>query len=362
MQELFVALRMLSEQRSIPMETLISALEKAIVTAVKKDYKEREDREDFVFCEIDEDTESMRVYLRKNVVSESLDDATDILPEEAQRYKHDAKLGDIIEIDVEPRNLSRVVADKVKHVLRSGIREAENVMILDRYAQILGQIITVRVHRIDTETGDAFVEVGKQEELLPRSAQLPEENFRVGDLIKLFVVDVRATEKERKPRPILSRKDPGLVRRLFELEVPEISDGYVKIKDVSREAGARSKISVYSEDPNIDPVGACIGPRSQRVSRITDTLSGERIDIIRYSEDIAEYITAALSPADVLRVAIVPNEERSVHVIVPDNQLSLAIGNKGQNVRLAAKLTGWKIDLSSETEESGPVIDLDAEM
>ncbi|MDR3344013.1 MAG: transcription termination factor NusA [Oscillospiraceae bacterium] len=362
MQELFAALRMLSEQRSIPMEVLISALEKAIVTAVKKDYREREEREDFVFCDIDEETESMRVYKRQNVVSEVLDDATDMLPEEAQRYKPDAKLGDIIEIDVEPRNLSRVVADKVKHVLRSGIREAENGIILDRYSQILGQIITVRVVRIDSESGDAFVELGKQEEILPHSAQLPEEDFRVGDLIKLFVADVRTTEKERKPRPILSRKDPGLVRRLFELEVPEISDGYVKIKDVSREAGARSKISVYSEDPNIDPVGACIGPRSQRVSRITDTLSGERIDIIRYSDDIAEYITEALSPADVLKVIVLPNEERSVRVIVPDNQLSLAIGNKGQNVRLAAKLTGWKIDLSSETEESGPVIDLDAEM
>jgi N utilization substance protein A len=362
MQELFAALRMLSEQRSIPMEVLISALEKAIITAVKKDYKEREEREDFVFCDIDEKTESMRVYLRKNVVSEILDEATDILPEEAQRFKSGAKLGDIIEIDVEPRNLSRVVADKVKHVLRSGIREAENGIILDRYAQILGQVITVRVTRIDRNSGDAFVEVGKQEEVLPRNAQLPEEDFQVGDLIKLFVVDVRTTEKDRKPRPVLSRKDPGLVRRLFELEVPEVADGYVKIKDVSREAGARSKISVYSDDPNIDPVGACIGPRSQRVSRITDTLSGERIDIIRYSEDITEYVTAALSPAEVVKVSMLPGEERAVRVIVPDNQLSLAIGNKGQNVRLAAKLTGWKIDLCSETEESGPVIDLDAEM
>ena len=362
MQELFAALHMLSEQRSIPMEVLVAALEKAIVTAVKKDYKEREEREDFVFCDIDEESESMRVYKRQNVVSEILDDATDILPEEAIRFKENAKVGDIIEIDVEPRGLSRVVADKVKHVLRSGIREAEHGIILDKYSQILGQIITVRVTRIDNATGDAFVEVGKQEEMLPRSAQLPEEDFMVGDLIKLYVADVRATEKERKPRPILSRKDPGLVKRLFELEVPEISDGYVKIKDVSREAGARSKISVYSDDPNIDPVGACIGPRSQRVSRITDTLSGERIDIIRYSEDITEYITAALSPADVLKVTVLPGEEHAVRVIVPDNQLSLAIGNRGQNVRLAAKLTGWKIDLGSETDESGPVIDLDAEM
>ncbi|MDR1806115.1 MAG: transcription termination factor NusA [Clostridium sp.] len=362
MKELFVALRMLCEQRGIPMETLIGALEKAIVTAVKKDYKEREEREDFVFCSIDAETETMRVYLRKSVVSEIIDEATDILPEEAQRYKPDAKIGDIIEIDVEPRKLSRVVADKVKHVLRSGIREAENGIILDRYAQILGQIITVRVVRIDPNTGDAFVELGKNEELLPRSAQLPEEDFREGDLIKLYVSDVRATEKERKPRPVLSRKDPGLVRRLFELEVPEIGDGVVKIKDVSREAGARTKISVYSEDENIDPIGACIGPRSQRVGRITDTLSGERIDIIPYSEDISEYIASSLSPAEVLKVEIVSESEHSAHVIVPDNQLSLAIGNRGQNVRLAAKLTGWKIDLSSETEEKGPVIDLDSEL
>ncbi|MCL2023024.1 MAG: transcription termination factor NusA [Oscillospiraceae bacterium] len=362
MQELFAALRAMSEHRGIPMEVLIDALEKAIVTAVKKDYKEREEREDFIFCDISEEKETLRVYKRQSVVSEIFDDVTDILPEEAQRFKPNAKVGDIIEIDLEPRNLSRVVADKVKHVLRSGLREAENEIIKDKYAQILGQIITVRVSRVDFSTGDAFVEIGKLEERLPRNAQIPDEVLLEGDLIKLFVVDVRASEKERKPRPILSRKDPGLVRRLLELEVPEIADGFVKIKDIHREAGARTKLSVYSDDPNIDPVGACIGTRSQRIARITDTLSGERIDVIRYSEDIIEYITAALSPSEVLSITILPDQERAVRVVVPDNQLSLAIGNKGQNVRLAARLTGWKIDLRSELEETGPVIDLDAEM
>ncbi|MDR0883563.1 MAG: transcription termination factor NusA [Oscillospiraceae bacterium] len=359
-QELFAALQMLSKERSIPIDALYAALEKAIITAVKKDYKEREEREDFVFCHINGEDETMRVYLRKNVVSEILDDATDILPEQAQKYKENAKLGDIIEIDVEPRGLSRVVADKVKHVLRSGLREAENGIILDKFAQILGQILTVRVARIDHTTGDAFVELGKTEEILPRSAQLPEENFREGDLIKIYVADVKSQERG-KPRPVLSRKDPGLVRRLFELEVPEIGDGTVILKDVSREAGVRTKVSVYSDDEVVDPVGACIGSRSQRIGRITDTLAGERIDIIRYSEDLAEYISAALSPAEVIRVEV-DEAAHATRVIVPDNQLSLAIGNKGQNVRLAAKLTGWKIDLASETDEKGPIIDLSKEL
>lgn len=354
--ELFEALRLLSKEKNIPMDVLCDGIQRAIVTAVKRDYNNK----DIVFCDIDPEAQEMRVYLRKNVVSEIYDPDTDLLPEQAERYKANALPGDIVEIALETQEVSRIAADKGKHVLRQGIREAEHGQIRDEFQSRNQEIVTAKVQRIDAVTGDAVVEIGRLEELLPRSEQLPEETFREGDLIKVYIVDVKDLNR-KIPKATISRTHPGLVRRLFESEVPEIYDGTVEIKAVSREAGSRTKIAVYSADADVDPVGACIGPRGQRVGKIVDLLSGEKIDIVRYSEQPEEFIAAALAPADVLDVEIDPTQEKVCRVIVPDDQLSLAIGNKGQNARLAARLTGWKIDIKPESGESQPLINLDAE-
>ena len=342
--EFFVALRLLSKEKHIQLEALCEGIQKAIVTAVKRDFNNK----DIVFCEIDPEKEELRVYVRKNVVSEISDPDCDILPEEAQKYKPGAVPGDIVEIPLETRDVSRIAADKGKHVLRQGIREAEHGLLREEFQSRNQEIITVKVLRIDPETGDAIVEIGKYEEILPKSEQMPDETFREGDIIKVFVVDVKDVA-HKYPKCTLSRTHPGLVKRLFEHEVPEIADGTVEIKAVSREAGSRTKIAVSSSDENVDAVGACIGPRGARVGKIVDLLGGEKIDIIRYDEDPAAFVAAALAPAEVLDVILDPEVENACTVIVPAGQLSLAIGNKGQNARLAAKLTGWKIDIKPDS-------------
>lgn len=352
--ELFEALRLLVKEKNIPMDALCEGIQRAIVTAVKRDYNNK----DIVFCEINPDKQEMRVFVRKNVVSEIYDADTDLLPEQAERYKPNALPGDIVEIELEPSAVSRIAADKGKHVLRQGIREAEHGQIRDEFQSRNQEIVTAKVQRIDPVTGDAVVEIGRVEETLPKSEQLPKETFREGDLIKVYIVDVKETSK-KMPKATISRTHPGLVRRLFEAEVPEIYDGTVEIKSISREAGSRTKIAVYSQDTNVDAIGACIGSRGARVGKIVDMLSGEKIDIMQFSAVPEEYIAAALAPADVLNVAVNSETEKTCTVTVPDNQLSLAIGNKGQNVRLAARLTGWKIDIKPESGRQAPAIDFD---
>ncbi|MBQ8944209.1 MAG: transcription termination/antitermination protein NusA [Clostridia bacterium] len=345
-KEFFEALKMLAKEKKLSLELLCEGIERAIVTAVKRDYNNK----DIVFCDIDPEAGKIRVYVRMNVVNEIDDPDTDLTVEQAKRYKSTALPGDIIEIDLDTREVSRIAAEKGKHVLRQGIREAEHGQIREEFQSRNQEIVTVKVVRIDPETLDAYVEFGKIEERLPRSEQLPNDNFREGDLIKVFVADVKDTSRNI-PRATISRTHPGLVRRLLESEVPEIYDGTVEIKSVSREAGSRSKIAVYSSDENVDPVGACIGPRGTRVGKIVDLLGGEKLDIVRYSDDVAEYVAASLAPADVISVTVEEGEEETVcRVVVPNSQLSLAIGNKGQNARLAAKLTGCKIDINPETE------------
>lgn len=352
--EFFDALKLLSKEKGIKMEALCDGIQKAIVTAVKKDY----DNKDIVFCEINPEKKEMKVYVRKNVVSEISDPVCDILVEQAQMYKTGALPGEIIEIPLETKEVSRIAADKGKHVLRQGIREAEHGQLREEFQNRIQEIITVKVQRIDPITGDAVIEIGKLEETLPKSEQMPYETFKEGDIIKVFVVDVKDLDR-KYPKATLSRTHPGLVKRLFETEVPEIYDGTVEIKAVSREAGSRTKMAVYSKDANVDPVGACIGPRGARVGKIVDLLGGEKIDIIRYSDDPAGFIAEALKPADVIAADIIADAEKSCTVTVPDTQLSLAIGNKGQNARLAAKLTGWKIDIKPESGITEQTINFD---
>ena len=350
-KELFAALRMLQKEKGNSMDVLCEGIQRALVTAVKRDYNNK----DIVFCELNPEDETMRVFVRKNVVSEISDPDEDILVEQAQKYKPTAMPGDIIEIELETKEVSRIAADKGKHVIRQGIREAEHGKMREEIQSKNQEIVTAKVSRIDPETGDAIVEIGKSQELLLKSEQIPGEVLAPGDLIKVYVADVRDNLR-RMPRATISRTHPGLVRRLFETEVPEIYDGTVEIKSVSREAGSRTKIAVYSSDENVDAVGACIGPRGARVGKVVDLLGGEKIDIVKYSENPAEFIAAALAPADVVSVTVDESGEKSCKVIVPDMQLSLAIGNRGQNARLAAKLTGWKIDIKPESGKEAPSI------
>ena len=353
--EFFGALQLLAKEKGIQMETLCEGIQKAIVTAVKRDFGNK----DIVYCDIDPKEKTMRVYVRKNVVSEISDPFCDILVEQAVKYKPTALPGDIIEIDLETKEVSRIAADRGKHVLRQGIREAEHGQLREEFQSKLQEIVTAKVQRIEPDTGDAILEIGRIETMLPKSEQMPEEPFKEGDIIKVFVVDVKEGS-DKAPHVTLSRTHSGLVKRLFETEVPEIFDGIVEIKSISREAGSRSKVAVSSSNEQIDPVGACIGPRSVRVSKIVDLLGGEKIDIVKYSDNPVEFISAALAPAEVLDVFLLDEEEKVCRVIVPEHQLSLAIGNKGQNARLAAKLTGWKIDIKSDTEEAAEDAALDA--
>ena len=342
-EEFFAAVQLMAKEKGIPAEYLYEKIQNAMVVAVRRMYNGK----DIVFCDIDAEKMELSVYLRKNVVEEIVDEDTDILVEAAHQYKSSAKAGDIIEIPLDTKDFGRIAAQTAKHVIRQGIRDAERGQTMLEFQSHNQEIVTAKVQGVDPKNGNVTLEIGRAEALLPKSEQIPGEVLNDGDLIKVYIVDVKDTD--RGPKAMISRTHPGLVRRLFETEVPEIYDGTVEIKEVSREAGSRTKIAVYSADENVDAVGACIGPRGSRVSKIVDLLCGEKIDIVPYDVDPAKFIGAALAPADVIRVDILDEEEKSCKVIVPDTQLSLAIGNKGQNARLAAKLTGWKIDINPES-------------
>ena len=338
-QEFFEALAMLEKEKGIPMQYLIEKIEAAISIAIKRDEDGAEDN----VVEIDPETGRFYVAVRKTVVEEIEDPGSEILKEEAAKYKKNAMVGDIIEIPLETHDFGRIAAQAAKHVIRQGIREAERERIMAEYQSHCNDIITATVLRTDPRTGNVTLELANRNEaILPKNEQVPGETYTDGQRIRVYVMDVFAGDKG--PRMKISRTRAGLVERLFEMEVPEIYDGTIEIKATAREAGSRTKMAVWSKDPNVDAVGACIGPKGSRVAGIVDELGGEKIDVVKYSEDIQEFIAAALAPATVLGVEIEDEEARSCKVTVPDHQLSLAIGNKGQNARLAAKLTGWKID------------------
>ncbi|MBQ6708127.1 MAG: transcription termination/antitermination protein NusA [Clostridia bacterium] len=343
-KEFFEAIEQLEKEKGVSAQHLCEGIQRAIVTAVKRDYNNK----DIVFCEIDMEKKKMKVYVRKVVVAEISDPDTDILVDAAQTYKKGAMVGDIIEIPLQTKDISRIAAEKGKHVLRQGIRDAERGQMIEEFQNRKQELETAKVQMVDANTGNIVLAIGKATLILPKSEQLPNETFKEGDLIKVYIVDVKESEG-KLPRTTISRTHPGLVKKLFENEVPEIKEGLVEIVSVSREAGSRCKLAVSSKDENIDAVGSCIGTKGARVGKIVELLCGEKIEIVKYSEDPAEYIAASLAPADVVSVEIISEEERTCSVTVPDSQLSLAIGNKGQNARLAAKLTNWKIDIKPES-------------
>ena len=341
--EFFAALEMMEKEKGVPCEYLAEKIENAIIVAVKKDYGSK----DVVFCNIDCDKKTFEVSLRKTVVDEVEDPDTEIAKFEALKHDKKAIVGEICEIKLDTKQFGRIVAQTAKHVIRQGIREAERGVLLAEYQSKLNDIVTATVVKIDQKRGGVTVEIGRSEAVLPKNEQVPDEVYREGDRIKVYVSDV--LEGDKGPKILISRVNPGLVKRLFEMNIPEVYDGTVEIKAISREAGLRSKVAVFSRDANVDAVGACIGPKGTRVNSIVEELSGEKIDVIRYSEDPAEFVSAALSPATVLSVDIDAELPRACRVMVPDMQLSLAIGNKGHNARLAARLTGWKIDIRPES-------------
>lgn len=298
---------------------------------------------DNIFCDLDPDAKTMRVYRKMEVVDEVDDKRMQLTLEEAQNYDPNAVVGGVIEINIEPKQVSRVFAQNARSVLRQGIREAESERNKKEFQDNNQEVVTAVVQYVDPETGDAKIAIGKSFATLYKGDQLPGEVLTVDKEIKVFVSVVK--DEKNTVYANISRKHPGLVKRLFEREVPEIADGTVEIVSVSREAGSRTKIAVGSRDENVDAIGSCIGQRGQRVNSVIDALCGEKIDIVRYSDEPEQYIAAALAPAEVTSVSVEPNASKCCHVVVPDNQLSLAIGNKGQNVRLAARLTGWKIDI-----------------
>lgn len=339
--EFIEALHELEKERGISAEILFEAIEAALISAYKKNFASLQN----VRVSIDRMTGEFKVFARKTVVEEVEDNRTQVNLAEARKIDPNYNLEDIVEYEVTPREFGRIAAQTAKQVVVQRIREAERGMIYDEYINREGDIVTGVVQRYDQK--NVIVDLGKVEAILTAQEQIPGESYQPFERIKTYVVEVKKTTKG--PQIMLSRTHPGLIKRLFELEVPEIHDGFVEIKGVSREAGARSKIAVYSRDSNIDPVGACVGPKGSRVQTIVNELKGEKIDIVNYSIDPEDFVANALSPAKVIGVYPKPNEKVAL-VVVPDYQLSLAIGKEGQNARLAAKLTNWKIDIKSESQ------------
>ncbi len=338
--ELVAALGELEKERGIPKEVLLEAIEAAVVSAYKRNYGSAQN----VRVELD-DKGNIKVFSRKDVVEEVLEEANEISLEDAKAIDANYRLDDVVEIEVTPRDFGRIAAQTAKQVVIQRIREAERAMIYEEFQNREGDIVTGIVQR--TEHRNVLVDLGRVEAVLPPSEQVTREHYGHGSRMKVFITEVRKTT--RGPQVIVSRTHPGLLKRLFELEVPEIHDGIVELRAVAREAGSRSKIAVYSRDPNVDPVGACVGPRGMRVQAVVQELRGEKIDIVQWSNDPEVFIGNALSPARVLKVHITDGD-KTARAVVPDHQLSLAIGKEGQNARLAARLTGWKIDIKSETQ------------
>ena len=347
--EIFSSLRELEKIKGIPVEYMVERLKQALTNAYRKD---REDHRDIpgenVVVDLSE--QGLSMHLVKTAVEEVEDTAIEIHMDAAKNYNPNVQPGDAVNIPVDIQKFGRIAAQTAKQVVIQGIREAERGAIYDSYSSKAQELLTGTVLRLDP-SGDIFVRVGQGNEqndaVLRQSEQIPGETYAPGDLIRVYVLEVhRAT---RGPLVHVSRTHPNVVRRLFELETPEIADGQVEIRNIAREAGSRSKIAVRAAMEGIDPVGACVGPRGGRVGAVVEELHGEKIDIVVWSEDPCEYVRAALSPADVISVTLVPGQ-KACTVIVPDDQLSLAIGKEGQNARLAARLTGYKIDIKAASQ------------
>lgn len=339
--EFISALDALAKERRINKEVLFSAIEAALISAYKKNYGKTAN----VRASIDRVSGQVEVLSRKTVVEEVEDPLCEMTITDARAINDKYELGDLVEVPVTPRNFGRIAAQTAKQVVVQHIREAERGVIYDEYSQKENEILTAIVQRVENK--NVYVELGRTEGVIESKEQMPGEELKINDRIKVYVLEV--SRLGRGPQVFVSRTNPGLVKRLFELEVPEIVTGVVQIKSIAREAGFRTKMAVFSTDPMIDAVGSCVGPRGMRVENVVDELKTEKIDIIKWSSNPAEYIANALNPARVISV-YVSDTEKAAKVVVPDNQLSLAIGKEGQNARLAAKLTGWKIDIKSQSE------------
>ena len=345
--EFFDAIEEIEKEKGIPRSFMYDKIRQAMLAAFRRDNPET----DNVEIILDEDKKKIEMVVHKTVVDEVTDPNTEILPDAAKKINRRAKVGDVISIPVETKKFGRIAAQAAKNVIIQGIREAERGLIYEEFTSKEHEILTGVVSHVEPRNGSVSIRISSNSEyteaMLSANERIKTEVLREGDRIKVYVVEVR--NSTRGPQVLISRTHPGLVKRLFELEVPEIYDGTVEIKSIAREAGSRTKIAVWSEDPNVDPIGSCVGPKGGRVANIVNELNGEKIDIIKYSEYPEEYIAAALSPSEVISVTMA-DDAKACRVIVPDSQLSLAIGKEGQNARLAAKLTGYKIDIKPESE------------
>ena len=357
--EIFAALAQLEKERGIPQDYMLEKITQALIAAYKKD---KEGYTDNVFVEIKDN--DMHMYVQKEVVDDVLTPATEISLDEARKINKHADLGDLVNVDVKTQAFGRIAAQTAKQVIIQGIREAERGMIFDTFSSKEHEILSGSVLRADPTSGDLIIRLtggsDKTSALLSRSEQVPTEHYTEGDMIRVYVVEVRRSN--RGPQVIVSRTHPGLVKRLFELEVPEIASGAVEVKSIAREAGSRTKIAVHAAEANIDPVGACVGPRGGRVGAVVDELHGEKMDIVVWSEDPCQFVASALSPATVLSVSLLPGAGKACRVVVPDDQLALAIGKEGQNARLAARLTGYKIDIRPASQADADEPEAPAEL
>ncbi len=364
--EFFAAIDLIEKEKGIPKGYMLEKITLALVSAYKKDHP---DAGENVILDADPEKGTVRMYLRKDVVETVDDPSTEISLEDARAKLPQAMLGDVISIEIKTRDFGRIAAQTARQVIVQGMREAERGMIFDEFSSKEHEILSGLVTRIDPRNGGVSLRLTSGSEwteaYLAPGEQVKGEVYLEGMRVKVYVVEVRRST--RGPQVLISRTHPGLVRRLFEMEIPEIYDGTVEIKSISREAGSRTKLAVWSADPNVDPIGACVGPKGTRVNNVVEELKGEKMDIIKWSENPGEYVAAALAPAEVISVTTL-DDGKSCRVIVPDDQLSLAIGKEGQNARLAAKLTGFKIDIKPASapddepeEEAGAEEDLIAE-
>ncbi len=350
-REFFAALEELERQRGISRDYMLERITQAMIAVYKRDHERVGDN---IAVIADQEKNQVRMILRREVVEEVDNPDTEISLEEARKSLPQVQVGDVVSSDLKVKSFSRIAAQTARQVIVQGIREAERTRVYDQFKDHAQELMSGTVSRIDPRNGTLHIKLMSGGEvadgLMPTADQVPGETYREGDLVQVYISEVR--QGTRGTQIMVSRTNYGLVRRLFELEVPELFDGTVEIKSLAREAGSRTKMAVWSSDPNIDPIGACVGTRGARVNTVVQALHGEKVDIMRYSEDPAIFIAAALAPADVVRVDTLPGDQKACRAVVPDDQLSLAIGKEGQNARLAARLTGYKIDIKSVTADA----------
>lgn len=350
-KEFFAALALIEKEKGIPRAYMLDKITQALISAYRRDH---EGVSDNVVVDADAEKGEVRMFVKKDVVETVDNPAMEISFDEARASLPNAQLGDVVRIEIKTRNFGRIAAQTARQVIIQGMREAERGMVYEEFNSKEHEMLSGVVTRVDPRNGAVSLRIGSggesTEAYLAPTEQVRGEDIREGDRLKVYVVEVRRSA--RGPQVLISRTHPGLVKRLFEMEVPEIFDGTVEVRSIAREAGSRTKLAVWSADSNVDPIGACVGPRGSRVNNVVEELRGEKVDIIKYSEDPSAYVAAALSPADVISVETL-GDGKSCRVVVPDDQLSLAIGKEGQNARLAAKLTGFKIDIKPSSQQDG---------